>query len=375
MSVGPEQHVHHHGPGGGDLGDRLVADSARRLDASGRLIVDVLNAETAATTHGLISSFADLAERRQVPLVVVELTASAAGTTDQGSTVLHDSRSWSHDGPGVHVVSIRIQDFTAEQIAALLRPVLIGPRRPRDVKQHLDRRLAVLSLLGRPVDSHTVTHLIEQQLSRDSQNSPLLDRWWLSTVVDENTEQPTLHRETFRWIEQFHRPAPSSTWPVSHAGLLHTYGYLLSTAWTPFGWKGDRYLDGTLATLLGVGLDDLTPWADSGTVLSNLTTALDQMVASRPPEYLVVETGQLVGPSGDADHGALRTRVYPPHDTLGERLLVYSIESSRTHFERYVTSFPIGNSGVEAMLDDALPRARFNIAAELLSGSRSVQRL
>ena len=234
--------------------------------------------------------------------------------------------------------------------------------------------MSMRSLRGRPVDGHPGTKLISGQLARDGADRRLLDRWWRSTVIDENTDQPVIARETFRWIEQFDKSARGMGWPVSNAGLLHTYGYLMSTAWTPYGWKGDRYFDGTLAALLGVDLDDLTPWARHGTVLANLTVALDRLMASSRPDYLVVETGRFAMASGDVVRGRLRTRIYPRNHTLSERLLVYTVAFSDTGTERYITSFPVGSSGVEAILADEQPRSRFNIAGELLSGSRSVRR-
>ena len=123
---------------------------------------------------------------------------------------------------------------------------------------------------------------------------------------------PVLDPETFAWIDQFNGPSTRPGWPVSHAGLLHTYGYTLSTAWTRYGWKSDRYIDGTLVTLFGIDVDDLTPWAAAGTVLSNLTEALDALIASDQPRHLIEESGRLVDLSGVSADGTLRTRVYEP---------------------------------------------------------------
>lgn len=372
---------------GNDLDDRLIADAAGELDTAGRVVVELSSTDTTHVRQGMLEALAGVCGVRQIPLLAVELLASAVATGRRGSARAaleptgtdggHEAADPDVTEPcaqceaGGDVVSISTHGLTAEQIAALLRPVLTGPRRPQDLRQHLERRMSTISLRGRPVDGHPVTKLISRQLARDAVDRRLLDRWWLSTVLDENTDRPMIDPETFRWIEQFDSSAPATGWPVSHAGLLHTYGYLMSTAWTPYGWKGDRYLDGTLAALLRVDLDDLTPWADQGTVLSNLTLALDHLIASDQPDHVVVETGQLATPSCDAVRGRLRTRIYPRHPPLIERLLVYTVEFLDAGIERYITSFPVGDNGVEAILADEQPRSRFNIAAGLFSGSRS----
>lgn len=375
---------------GKERDQRLVAEVARQLNTTDRVVVELSATATARVAQGVPEALADVSGAWQIPLLVVELTTSAVAIERrrsarsawvstrpdcrQEAADLDDTQpSWPSEAIG-GVAGISTHGLTAEQIAAWLRPVLIGPRRPCDLRQHLERRMSMRSLRGRPVDGHPGTKLISGQLARDGADRRLLDRWWRSTVIDENTDQPVIARETFRWIEQFDKSARGMGWPVSNAGLLHTYGYLMSTAWTPYGWKGDRYFDGTLAALLGVDLDDLTPWARHGTVLANLTVALDRLMASSRPDYLVVETGRFAMASGDVVRGRLRTRIYPRNHTLSERLLVYTVAFSDTGTERYITSFPVGSSGVEAILADEQPRSRFNIAGELLSGSRSVRR-
>lgn len=97
--------------------------------------------------------------------------------------------------------------------------------------------------------------------------------WGLSTVVDEFTGEAVLDRATF---EALHRIAglggvddgaadadaacPDVVWPVGNAGLLHVYGYLLSTAATPWGAKRDRWVGGDVARAFGEDQAFLTPW-------------------------------------------------------------------------------------------------------------------
>jgi hypothetical protein len=77
------------------------------------------------------------------------------------------------------------------------------------------------------------------------------DAWGLSTVIDENVEVPVISADQF---EELHAVAGlPAVWPIGNAGLLHVYGYLLSTVVTPYGLKGDRWRDGELAQLFGLG--------------------------------------------------------------------------------------------------------------------------
>ncbi|MFZ4895941.1 hypothetical protein ACL9RL_15975 [Plantibacter sp. Mn2098] len=106
-------------------------------------------------------------------------------------------------------------------------------------------------------------------------------RWSLSTVVDEFTGEAVLDRATF---EALHRIAGLGgvddgaadadgdaarrdvVWPVGNAGLLHVYGYLLSTAATPWGAKRDRWVGGDVARAFGEDPAFLTPWHWAGVV-------------------------------------------------------------------------------------------------------------
>ena len=331
------------------------------LDVGACVVVES-DAVQASETERLRSHLLGEARRRQVARIVIEL--QTAVSDDSGII-------WSSYDDDVTTVRFDPIELSPAEVGAILRPVLNGPRNLVGLASHLDRRQAILALDGRPGDGDGVTSLIRRQLDIDARDEELMDRWWLSTIIDENTGGPVLERTTFDWIDHALADRERVGWPVSHAGLLHTYGYLLSTAWTPYGWKADRYLDGVLATLLGVGLDDLTPWTPTGTLLSNLTAALDRTVESDRQVRVVEEAGQLRIGQADRRAGTLRTRIFPTESGLGEDLLVYSIDFDDDDRERYVTTFPIGEAGVRAVLEATDCVSRYNVAAELLDGERT----
>ncbi len=78
-----------------------------------------------------------------------------------------------------------------------------------------------------------------------------------------------LSRSTFEALHD--RAGLDSAWPVGNAGLLHVYGYLLSTTPTPYGLKRDRWLGGELARACGLAPDAFVPWIGERTLLDRVT--------------------------------------------------------------------------------------------------------
>ncbi|GGF99473.1 hypothetical protein GCM10007304_11670 [Rhodococcoides trifolii] len=134
---------------------------------------------------------------------------------------------------------------------------------------------------------------LDDQITESKSDPAQMALWTSSTVVDGNAEFPLLNRRVFTWL---HRGLPDAYgFPIGHAGLMHTYGYLLSPVVTAYGLKRERWLTADLAEAFGlkasffyptasaaplmervahVALPTLTdPLATSGTVL-----ALDEVV-------------------------------------------------------------------------------------------------
>lgn len=158
-----------------------------------------------------------------------------------------------------------------------------------------------------------------------------LAHWGASTLTDEHTGVPSIDAELFGIL---HRAAGlDATFPIGHAGLLHVYGYWYSTVPTPFGYKRDRWHDGTLARAFGLPADAFhldapqpgrpgsgAPGSDPGPTLLARVTAAALPVLRRPP------TGSLVA---DAVVDGRLSRVVL-HRAPGAETpaLVYGIEPS-----------------------------------------------
>ncbi|MCU1478379.1 MAG: amino acid deaminase [Subtercola sp.] len=105
--------------------------------------------------------------------------------------------------------------------------------------------------------------------------------WGLSTVHDETAGRPVIGRPLF---ELLHRvSAVECAWPIGNAGVLHTYGYLLSTVETAYGFKRERWIGGELASAFGMRADAF------------LRTLVDIGSPNRSPGLLTLVTGQVRG--------------------------------------------------------------------------------
>ncbi len=127
--------------------------------------------------------------------------------------------------------------------------------------------------------------------------------WGASTLIDEHTGVPSIDAALF---DTLHRAAGvDADFPVGHAGLLHVYGYWYSTVPTPFGYKRDRWHDGSLARAFGLPADAFhldAPQAGRpgsapgpGPTLLARVTAAALPVLRRPPAGSLVADAVLDG--------------------------------------------------------------------------------
>ncbi|WP_240745037.1 MULTISPECIES: amino acid deaminase [unclassified Microbacterium] len=172
-------------------------------------------------------------------------------------------------------------------------------------------------------------------------------RWGRSTVVDENVGAPVLSRSMFEALHD--RAGLDAAWPVGNAGLLHVYGYLLSTTPTPYGLKRDRWLGGDLAGACGLAPGAFVPWGDERTLLDRVTETAAGLIADTP-----VRRQQL----GDRE-AIIAIADRQPHPSA----LAYALDSS-AQGRRLITMFPVVDpTALLAELDAEPPRLRWNAVA------------
>lgn len=229
------------------------------------------------------------------------------------------------------------------------------------------------------------------------------DTWGRSTVIDENTGTPVIGRELF---DELHAAAGiEANYPVGNAGVLHVYGYWFSDELTPYGYKRDRWVDGALATALGLP-PDAFHLGGASTLLARVTDEVLPALHNPPadargtadallPEALGTSYTQTADARGAADtqlpdaHGTAHTHLPDTHPTRNANLanphtkthlhpiparsrvvilgngtgdtsaLIYGIDYGDGF--RLITTFPLAGDPAEVIADfTAHPRYRWN---------------
>lgn len=166
-----------------------------------------------------------------------------------------------------------------------------------------------------------------------------------------------LDRPVLAWLQA--RAGLRVEHPGTDAGLAHVYGYLLSTAATPYGLKRDRWTGGVLAAALGHDRRHFLPWhrPDARTLLDRVTDAvLPLLTDPAVPGTLLVRDDPVPG-----THDALRTVVHRAQGVEGQdAALVYGwVGPGGT---RPVTAFPVTASPSWLRETGALPPVpRYNV--------------
>lgn len=211
----------------------------------------------------------------------------------------------------------------------------------------LDALLADAASIAAGTDPRAVLadSMIAAQIRADAE-ADRFGVWGESTVVDENTGSPVIPRALFA---ELHRLGGlPATWPVGNAGLLHAYGYLLSTVETPYGTKRDRWTGGGVARALGLAPATFLPWfVAPSTSLDRLARAIAPALldpGSSPATVLWVEEE-----SDDVVATTVVVRGPRPHDSA----LLYAVNGS------LLTAFPFAVTGIDALLSEP-PRLRYN---------------
>ncbi|MFN3242855.1 MAG: hypothetical protein ACE37K_15245 [Planctomycetota bacterium] len=199
----------------------------------------------------------------------------------------------------------------------------------------------------------------------------VLAPWGISRNFDENARCRIVEPGVLRAIALLARqPMPTR---ACHAGLLHTYGYLLSTIETPYGRKRDRWVRPAIERGLGLR-DALRPMPRDGSLLHNVTWFLARIAWSDEPRQLrrlARERGGVAASVLDYDYAGLAVTRVSERVRLADRrlvelhselvafpdrqrrapstLLVYWYRTTAAG-RRLMTAFPVFDDVVDALL-------------------------
>lgn len=253
---------------------------------------------------------------------------------------------------------------------------------------------------------------LRRMIERDRAAAELFDFWGESLNFDENARATIVHPAIMAAIGD--AAGVPQRGKVVHAGLSHTYGYMLSNLVTPYGLKRARWTRRDLDDGLGLPHGTLGPAPREGTLLGNVTAAFGAIAFCDDPQRLadvrkaaggvsaapalgldcrsldvrrLRETLRLVNGS-DTRTIELRTDVVrfkrsPEAGNTNAFLLVYSLVDSARPGPRLISGFPVSQDYVDTLFDPAKlgegrpVRIRYNgyvveLAGKELPGARSV---
>ncbi len=241
-------------------------------------------------------------------------------------------------------------------------------------------------------------------LRRVKKERAVLGRWGHSVNVDELTGTEIVDPRLLLMLGQA-TDVPMNG-PAYHAGVQHTYGYLLSAIKTPFGYKRDRWIQPTIEHGFGLPQSSLQAFPKRGTLLANLTNFLTNITCpdQRPPRIIGANSPitrfdfrqlsgwritERVGQGSKSRRRTLEIRTdlipflhVPKQGSVA--LLVYSIRENDLPI-KLITTFPIGAAALDELLSDKPlgrsvdVRLRFNAHAQgfcgrIIRGSRECRR-
>jgi hypothetical protein len=180
---------------------------------------------------------------------------------------------------------------------------------------------------------------------------------------------------------------------VVHAGIQHSFGYLLSTLHTPFGYKRARWIYGEIERGFALPIGLLRPASSDGDFFCNVSFLMAKLARFKrlPPHHEGVAKAlyslnfEKLGATRieEVVHiGSSRT-VFLRTDLIafqrqGEKdanshLLVYSVLDSEVDEPRLISAFPVGPKMVGGLLagpfgDDVLVTTRYNAFVPGVSG-------
>ena len=117
---------------------------------------------------------------------------------------------------------------------------------------------------------------------RKDRDSVFLHDWGRSFNFDEHEQQKIVDPKLLSTIGRIAN-VEIRQGNSYHAGLIHTYGYLLSLLPTRFGFKRERWTTGVIDSGFETSERCFSPHPENGTLLSNITYFLTKISMGRQP--------------------------------------------------------------------------------------------
>nr|WP_296777435.1 hypothetical protein [Rhodococcus sp. (in: high G+C Gram-positive bacteria)] len=175
-------------------------------------------------------------------------------------------------------------------------------------------------------------------------------KWASSTVIDDNVQAPVFDERVFSWL---HRDVPDAFYfPIGHAGLMHVYGYLLSSVDTPYGLKRKRWLTADLANAFGLEPSFFYPVASALPLMERVASVVLPILTD-PTAY----RRTILAFDETIDYQRRMRSVYVCDDVTNLTALLYGSVSGDD--VQIVTAFPIGSLTMQSARDRLSEPARY----------------
>jgi len=190
--------------------------------------------------------------------------------------------------------------------------------------------------------------VIAGALERDSRDPKLLAQWGRSLNFDEGVKATIVEPAILDLVLKL-GGGPKRDGRIVHAGLEHTYGYLLNNLETSFGYKRERWTKGEIERGLRLAEGSLGPTPSEGTLLSNLTELLSEIAVEQSYKALrVTETIEKKGRTVVLYTDLVPFLEIPDDEKANSFLLVYSVKDPE---QKFITAFPVNAGFVKGATD------------------------
>ncbi|MDI9927406.1 hypothetical protein [Rhodococcus sp. IEGM 1341] len=206
------------------------------------------------------------------------------------------------------------------------------------------------SVDGRAVLSDLDAVWFDEQVVASKCDEVEMAKWASSTVIDDNVQAPVFSERVFSWLH--YGVSGAFNFPIGHAGLMHVYGYLLSSVETPYGLKRQRWLTDDFAKAFGLKPSFFFPTASTVPLMQRVASAVLPLLTDPAADSRTVLAVDEV-----VDWRRRMRTVYICDRMTDSTALVYGSVSGDD--VQIVTAFPIGPMTSQSVQDRLAEPARY----------------
>jgi hypothetical protein len=208
---------------------------------------------------------------------------------------------------------------------------------------------------------------LSSQIKKEAKDPYLLMFWGESLNFDSNAKKKIVDDKLIEELQALFNIKNDNH--IVHAGIIHTYGYLLSTIETPYGSKAKRWTAPTLTNAFHLKTKALSPENSEGGMFSNATYFAGMIAFKNKTELSLLKNVSNEVFTYDfkklevdrieemlKEHTLVTTLVHFPHKSGddNEYLLIYSVIDKQLAKELLITVFPINAEAYKKLMNKEL---------------------